>query len=88
MCMTVAGAGGVSGDMVLQMPVDYIAQALESTEEEAQAILDRARSMGGTSAAAEEEPAAAEEEPAAAEEEPAAAEVGKDSDSPEGGSQG
>ena len=87
-------AGGVSGDMVLQMPVDYIAQALESTEEEAQDVLDKARSMGGTSAAAEEEPAAAEEEPAAAEEEPAAVEeepaateVGKDSDSSEGGSQ-
>ncbi|MEE3178894.1 MAG: transcription termination factor NusA, partial [Verrucomicrobiota bacterium] len=36
-------AGGVSSGMVLQMPVGYIAQSLESTEEEAQKILDQAR---------------------------------------------
>ena len=64
-------AGGVSSDMVLQMPVDYIAQSLESTEEEAQKILDQAQSLSGKPAR-EEEPAA-EEEPAT-EEEPAAEE--------------
>jgi len=34
-------AGGVSADMVLQMPADYIAGALEISEEEAKAILDK-----------------------------------------------
>jgi len=32
--------GGVNAEMILQMPVDYIAPALEITEEEAQTILD------------------------------------------------
>jgi N utilization substance protein A len=52
-------AGGATADLVVQMPLDYIAQALGATEEEAQVVLDKARAATG----AEEVPA----EPAAAE---------------------
>ena len=38
-------AGGFSPDMVVEMPADYVASALEISEEEAQAILDRAQSI-------------------------------------------
>jgi len=40
-------AGGFSPEMVVDMPVDYIATALEITEEAAEAILARARTIVG-----------------------------------------
>ena len=47
-------AGGVSADMVMQMPADYIAQSIESTEEAAEEILVKARAATGV--AVEETP--------------------------------
>ncbi|MEI6177455.1 MAG: transcription termination/antitermination protein NusA, partial [Verrucomicrobiota bacterium] len=38
-------AGGFSPEMVVEMPADYIAQALEITEEAAEAILVRAQAI-------------------------------------------
>ena len=43
-------AGGVSADMVMQMPADYIAQSIESTEDAAQEILAKARAASGAPA--------------------------------------
>ena len=64
-------AGGATADLVIQMPLDYIAAALEMPEDEAKAILDKAKSVGTSGAAeATEEPEAAAdatEAPAAAE---------------------
>ena len=36
--------------MVMQMPADYIAQSIESTEDAAQEILAKARALGGAPA--------------------------------------
>ena len=62
-------AGGVSADMVMQMPADYIAQSLESTEDAAQEILAKARAASGApagEAAAEDSGQAAAEAPESA----------------------
>jgi len=71
-------AGGATADLVLQMPLEYIAQTMESNEADAEAVLERARLATGGGAAAE--PAAADEpaadEPAA--DEPAADEPAAD----------
>ena len=40
-------AGGATGELILQMPADYIAAALEISEEEAQAILDTVKAKVG-----------------------------------------
>lgn len=69
-------AGGASADLVAQMPAEYIAQALDVTEEEAENILSKVRVPNET---ATDQPA---EEPA---EEPAKEEPAKEE--PEAGSQ-
>lgn len=69
-------AGGASADLVAQMPAEYIAQALDVTEEEAENILSKVRVPNET---ATDQPA---EEPA---EEPAVEEPAKEE--PEAGSQ-
>ncbi|MFC4993940.1 transcription termination factor NusA [Rubritalea tangerina] len=43
-------AGGATIELVTQMPVEYIAQALEISEEEAQAILSKAEAQQGADA--------------------------------------
>lgn len=81
-------AGGATADLVSQMPLDYIAQALEAGEEEANEVLAKARAVTGQAveenAEAPEEAtpdeAPAEEAPVA--EEPAA-EAETASDGPE-----
>jgi len=40
-------AGGATADLVAQMPLDYIAQALESSEAEAQVVMEKARLASG-----------------------------------------
>ena len=61
-------AGGATADLVIQMPLDYIAAALEMPEDEAKAILDKAKSVGTSGAAeATEEPEAAADADAAEE---------------------
>jgi N utilization substance protein A len=40
-------AGGFTPDLVVDMPADYIAAALDISEEEAEAILERARTFSG-----------------------------------------
>jgi N utilization substance protein A len=56
-------AGGATAELVAQMPAEYIAQALEVTEEEAEIILSKVQVPDETAAAAPaEEPA--KEEPA------------------------
>ncbi len=47
-------AGGFTPDLVVDMPADYIAAALEISEEEAEAILDRARGLTSRATASEE----------------------------------
>lgn len=55
-------AGGATADLVLQMPLDYIASAVEVSEEEAKDLMDKARiavegpSSDATKAAAPEAP--------------------------------
>lgn len=74
-------AGGASADLVAQMPAEYIAQALDVTEEEAENILSKVRVPNET---ATDQPA---EEPA---EEPAVEEPAKEEpavEEPEAGSQ-
>lgn len=79
-------AGGVTPELVVIMPLDYIAQALESTEEAAQEVLKKAQIATG---AAAEEPAAetvtdaSEESTEQAEEAPAESESEESSDSPD-----
>lgn len=67
-------AGGATPDLVVQMPLDYIAAAMEISEEEAKTVLEKARiaTGGGEPEAAAAEPEAVAEEVAA--EEPAAEE--------------
>jgi N utilization substance protein A len=48
-------AGGFTPDLVVDMPAEYIAAALEITEEAAEGILERARALAGTGAAAASE---------------------------------
>ena len=78
-------AGGVSPEIILTMPADYIAGELGIEEAEAQVILGKAAALAGADAppaadvsseapAKEEEPGLAEEEPPAAEEDPPAKE--------------
>lgn len=58
-------AGGVSGEMVTQMPSEYIASALEIEFTEAEEVLKKAHALvAGESAPAAEAPAPAEEAPA------------------------
>jgi transcription termination/antitermination protein NusA len=45
--------GGVSADMIKDMPVDFLTGSLEITEEEAQSILDRANEILGQAAGEE-----------------------------------
>ena len=64
-------AGGVSADMVMQMPADYIAQSLEATEEEAQEILSKARVASGSPAGEAGNESSSQETPEAPESAPA-----------------
>ena len=64
-------AGGVSADMVMQMPADYIAQSLEATEEEAQEILSKARVASGSPAGEAGNEGSSQETPKAPESAPA-----------------
>jgi N utilization substance protein A len=64
-------AGGATAELVMQMPLDYIAASVEVGEEEAQALLEKARAAAGVQSAAAGEGAeetAADEAPAATEE--------------------
>jgi N utilization substance protein A len=66
-------AGGATADLVMQMPLDYIAAAMEVSEDEAKEVLDKARTAMGKGAP-EGEPTAETAPEAAAEttDEPAA----------------
>ncbi|MFP6866741.1 MAG: transcription termination factor NusA, partial [Roseibacillus sp.] len=61
-------AGGATADLVLQMPLDYVAQTLESSEDDAKAVIEKARiakiARVAKEPAAPEESASGEEAPA------------------------
>ncbi|NIP96385.1 MAG: hypothetical protein GWO24_24320, partial [Akkermansiaceae bacterium] len=59
---------------VVQMPLDYIAQALEASEGEAREVLEKARAATGTPAPEESAGPVEEEAPAEAGAEPTAEE--------------
>jgi N utilization substance protein A len=57
-------AGGATADLVVQMPLEYIAQALEASEDDARTVLEKARLATGSAPADE---ASAEAPPVEAE---------------------
>jgi N utilization substance protein A len=73
--------GGVSAEMIVDMPVDFLASSLEIPEEEAESILNRAKAIVAGDSIAEEVPekAVADAEPKQeAEEEPSEEDTSED----------